>query len=134
MLDIEIALDTKLITTLAITALAGARVHPISFPDTPTLPCIVYQEISAPTDPVHGGTSATVYTTANYQIDAWATSYSVAVALGKAIFDVLEGFGGIIVKGADMFTIQNILRTSRRKNKDPDTNLFWVSQDFTISY
>jgi len=134
MLDIDKALEYKLKTTPEIATLVGDRIYALRFPATPTLPCVVYTELDAPTDPVHGGTSNTVYTTSNYQIDAWAASFSVSVALAKAIFDALEGFGGAVIKDGDVFTIQNILRSTRRKNNDPETSLFWISQDFTISY
>jgi hypothetical protein len=130
-IDVEQALTYKLITALSATI--GSRMHPLRFPDAPTFPCITYQEISAPVVGSHDETSTTL-THARYQLDAWATTYSAAVSLGKAIFDALEGFKGVITKGSDTFTIMAILRVDKRMNSDPETSLWWCSQDFTIWY
>jgi hypothetical protein len=130
-IDVEIAIASKL--TTALSATISTRMHPLRFPDTPTFPCITYQEISAPVVGSHDETSATL-THARYQLDAWATTYSAAVSLGKAIFDALEGFKGVITKGSDTFTIMAILRVDKRTNNDSETGLFWVSQDFVIWY
>jgi hypothetical protein len=130
-IDVEQALTYKLITALSATI--GTRMHPLRFPDTAMFPCITYQEISAPVVGSHDETSATL-THARYQLDAWATTYSAAVSLGKAIFDALEGFKGVITKGSDTFTIMAILRVDKRTNNDSETGLFWVSQDFVVWY
>jgi hypothetical protein len=134
-IDVEQALTYKLITALSATI--GTRMHPLRVPDKPTFPCITYQEISAPVVGSHDETSTTL-THARYQLDAWATGnttgYRDAVSLGKAIFDALEGFKGVITKGSDTFTIMAILRVDKRTNNDAETGLFWVSQDFVVWY
>jgi len=131
-IDVEQALTYKLITALSATI--GSRMHPLRLPDTAVFPAITYQEITAPIVATHDETAANALTHARYQLDAWAVSYAGAVALAKAIFDALEGFKGVITKGSDTFTILSCLRSDKRTNNDPETSLFWVSQDFIIWY
>lgn len=133
-MDVEVALVYKLINTSGVSTLISSRMHPLRLPNTPTFPCITYQEISAPIEATHDETSATALTHARYQIDAWAVTYAGAVALGAAIFTALEGFKGVVTKGAETFTLQSVLRTDKRANNDAETGLFWVSQDFVIWY
>jgi hypothetical protein len=54
-IDVETAIASKL--TTALSATIGSRMHPLRFPDTPTFPCITYQEISAPVVGSHDETS-----------------------------------------------------------------------------
>jgi hypothetical protein len=133
-IDVEQALVYKLVNTSGISSLVSTRVHPLRLPDTATLPAIVYTEISAPTIATHDETAANALTHARYQFDGWASTYSDAVVLGKAIFTALEGFSGIVTSGLDTFTIQAILRVDKRTNNDAETALYWVSQDFMVWY
>jgi hypothetical protein len=133
-IDIEQALTAKLINTAAISTLVSTRCHPLRLPDTAALPAIVYTEVSAPTYATHDESSSNALTRARYQIDAWATTYAGAVALGLAIWTALEGFSGIVTSGADTFTIQSCLRSDKRTNNDAETALYWVSQDFILFY
>lgn len=133
-IDIEVALVTKLTTTTAISNLISTRMYPLRLPSTPTLPCITYKEISAPTEGTHDETSANALTHARYQLDAWAATYAGAIALGSAIFTALEGFSGVVTKGSDTFSIQAALRVDKRSDNDGETGLFWISQDFVLWY
>lgn len=131
-IDADVALVTKVITTTAISTLISTRMHPLRLPDTPTFPCVTYSQIDAPIVSTHDQTSANALTHARYQIDAFAATYAGAVALGKAIFDALEGFAGVVTKGADTFNFQACLRVDKRASNDSETGLWWISQDFTL--
>jgi hypothetical protein len=133
-IDIEQALTYKLVNTAGISALVSTRCHPLRLPDTAVFPAIVYTEVSAPIVSTHDETVANALTYARYQIDAWATTYQGAVALGLAIHTALHGFRGIVTSGADTFTIQSCLRSDKRTSNDAETALYWVSQDFIIWY
>jgi hypothetical protein len=133
-IDVEQALVSKLVNTVAVSNLVSTRVHPLRLPDTATLPAITYQQVSAPVIATHDESAATALTHARYQLDAWAASYAGSVALGKAIFDALHGYKGTITIGADSFIIQGCLRTDKRTNNDAETALYWLSQDFVIWY
>lgn len=134
MIDIDIALVTRLTTTAAVTALIGTRMHPLRLPDTPAFPAITYQAISAPINATMDESSGNALTHARYQVDCWAINYAGSVALAKAVFDALHGFSGVVTKGADTFTIQACLRVDKRQNDDPETSLWWCSQDFVLWY
>jgi len=133
-IDVEQALVYKLVNTTAVSNLVGTRVHALRLPDTATLPAVTYQEISAPIEATHDEATTNALTHSRHQFSAWATSYSACVALAKAIFDTLHGFSGVVTSGADSFTIQACLRAARRKDFDPETGLYWISQDFITWY
>jgi hypothetical protein len=137
MIDAEIALVYKLTNAAAVTALIGSRMHPLRLPDTPTFPCITYKEIDAPIVTTHDETAANALVHSRYQLDCWASgvyAYANSVALAKAVFVELEGFSGIVTKGAETFNFQSITRVDRRADNDAETGLFWISQDFTLWY
>jgi hypothetical protein len=134
-IDVESALVAKLAGNAGVAAIVSTRIHPLRIPDSDgniLLPAITYQEISAPITTTHDETAANALTQSRFQINAWATSYAGAVALGKAIFDALEGFSGIVTSGAETYTLQSVLRVDRRKDNDAETGLYWVIQDFMI--
>lgn len=138
-IDIEDALVYKLVNTVAIAAIISSRCHPLRLPDSDEsnpviLPAIVYSQIDAPIVTTHDATAADALTHARYQVDAWATTYTGAVALAAAIFTALEGFSGIVTSGIDTFMIQACLRVDKRTNNDSETGLYWISQDFTLWY
>jgi hypothetical protein len=133
-IDVEQALVYKLTNTSAISNLVSTRMHPLRLPDTAALPAITYTQISAPVTSANGEASSNALTSARYQFDGWAATYSGAVALGKAIFDALHGYQGTITSGSDTFKIQACLRVDKRSENDAETGLYWVSQDFMIWY
>lgn len=136
-LDIDSALVAKLATSAGVSALVSTRIHPLRLPDSlgwTLLPAITYQEVSAPIVGTHDESAVNALTHSRFQITAWSTSYAGASAVGKAIFDVLEGFSGTVTSGLDTFAIQSILRADRRKDNDAETGLYWVIQDFMIWY
>lgn len=135
-IDVESALVAKLAGNVGVAAIVSTRIHPLRIPQDANgvvlLPAITYQEISAPITSTHDETAANALTQSRFQINAWATTYAGAVALGKAIFDALEGFSGIVTSGLDTYTLQSVLRVDRRKDNDGETGLYWVIQDFMI--
>lgn len=133
-IDIEQALVYKLVNTAGISSLISTRCHPLRLPELATLPALVYSEVSAPTETTMDETSTNALTHARYQIDAWATDYDDAVALAAAVFTALEGFSGVITSGSNTFTIQACMRNDKRANDDPETRLYWISQDFVLWY
>lgn len=133
-LSVEEALTYKVIHASAVSALIGPRFHPLRLPDTATLPAATYQEISNKSASTMDETPGSTLICSRYQIDSWATSHKVSREVSKAIFAVLHGYKGQIVSGFNTFTFQVILRVSRRSNHDPETGLYWTSQDFMVWY
>ena len=133
-IDAEQALYGKLSTTAGITALCSTRIYPLDLPPSVTLPAVTYQIIDAPIEATHDEAAGSSLVYARHQITSWATTYAASVALAKQIHLALQGFKGIITVGADTFTIMSSLRAGKMPNKDPETGLYWISQDYIIWY
>ena len=131
-LDLDQALAYKLSNTAAIQTICGTRIYPLDLPATVTLPAMTYQLISAPISATMDEAAGASLAHPRYQIDGWAGSVSGATALAAAVHTALHGFKGIITSGSSSLTVQSCLRVDKRHNKDPETGLYWVSQDFMI--
>lgn len=134
LLDPDAAMFTKLSTTAGVLGIVAARIYPLDMPPSVTLPCITYQIIDAPLVTTHDETAGSGLAQARHQVDAWASTYAGAVALAKAIHLALHGYHGIVTSGADSLNIQECLRLAKRPNKDAETGLYWISQDYMMSY
>lgn len=130
-MDSDQAMFVRLSTTPAIAALCAARVYPNDLPQDITLPAVTYQIVSAPIESTHDEVVGQSLAHATYQIDAWATTYATAAAVARQIHLALHTFRGA-VPGTPMFQVNLCLRTSKRPNKDPETGLYWISQDYEI--
>ena len=133
-IDVEQEIVYKIQNTAAITTIASTRISPLRLPDQAVLPAITYQLIDAPISASLDEQASGALAHARYQIDAWAFAYSDAVALGKAIFNALHGFKGVITNGVDSFAIMGITREAKSSNNDATTALYWISQDFLVWY
>ena len=87
------SLETDLMTYLEAQALACSdRIYPVQLPQTPTLPAMVYAQVSIVTaDVAHDGQS--VYELGRYQFDCYAQKYGDAKALALALKSTLRNWG-----------------------------------------
>ena len=134
LLDPDAAMYYKLANTVAVSALVSTRIYPLDMPPSAVMPLITYQLIDAPLVTTHDESAGYGLAQARHQIDAWASTYAGAVALAKAIHLALHGYHGIVTSGADSLNIQECLRVAKRPNKDAETGLYWISQDYMMSY
>ena len=89
---IETHIYSALSSSQAITDIAGTNIFPLVLPDSPTLPAITYQIISAMARPTFNTSGMTRY---RVQIDCWssqAQGYAAASALRDAVIATLNGY------------------------------------------
>lgn len=79
----EATVRTFLLAQPTVTALIGARFHPLRLPQGPVLPAVTYQTIFGTSLVTHQG--AADYGRRRLQLDCWASTYAGAVAVKEAI-------------------------------------------------
>lgn len=79
-----------------VAAIVGTRVHPDVLPQGISYPAIRYQRISTPRDQYRTLDGKAEYASPRMQVDAYALARSQAIALGQAVYYLLEGFTGIV--------------------------------------
>ncbi len=92
MAGIEEAIIQRLLTTSAVTAIAGTRVYPGSLPQAVTLPAIVFNKISGA--PLYADAGEVGLEECRLQIDSWAATYGAAKELARAVRGSLSAFTG----------------------------------------
>ena len=90
-LTLEMGLKSVITGNAPIAALISGRCYPMHLPQSPTLPAITYRRISAPPSRVFGDRA---FTTARYQITAWAATIIGAQTLGDALIVLFDDFVG----------------------------------------
>lgn len=86
-MTIEQDLFTRLSTYAGLTALVGTRVYPLILPQTeggPALPAVTYARVTEQREHAMGAHDPNIVV-GYFQIDAWASSYSSAVAVRDQI-------------------------------------------------
>lgn len=87
------SLETDLMTYLEAQGLACSdRIYPVQLPQAPTLPALVYAQVSVvAADVAHDGQPA--YELGRYQFDCYAEKYGDAKALALALKSTLRNWG-----------------------------------------
>lgn len=98
------------------------RCYPVTIPQSPTYPLILYTRISGVRDHHFHGPSGIVRT--RMQIEAWAETYSGAKTLAAAIRGALDGYTGT--------SIGSCLLDNERDIYEPELNVYRVVYDFQI--
>lgn len=122
------AIFSRLSGFAGISALVGARVYPTLMPQKPTLPALVYTEISNVPDYVMGGQSGIAG--ARYQIDSYATSLSAVKALAEQVRLALSGFRGTLVD----VIIDHVEKQNSTTLYEEETALHRVTADYLFFY
>lgn len=115
-------LETKIYSALSgnatVAGKVGARIYPLVMPQDPTLPAITYQRTGA--QQVNTLNGYADLEQAYIRISSWATRYDTAKELASDIhvtMDVATEFKGLLLDDSDGY--------------DPNTGLFFVSQDYS---
>ena len=84
------SLESELVAYLESQSLSCAdRIYPARLPETPTLPAVVFAQVSTPViDIIHAGD--TVYELDRYQFDCYAQKYVDAKALARVLIEALR--------------------------------------------
>ena len=129
MAEVEEAIFTRLTTHAGTTALVVLRVHFNKLPQDVTYPAIRISRVSAERFRSHSG-GTNLLTMTNFQIDAWAETYSEAKALAKQIRLALDFFSGTVTT----VVIQGVELTNDRDLYDDKAEVYAVSADYTIAH
>lgn len=79
-----------------VAALVADRVYPLILPQPPTLPAIRFQRISTPRSQYRTMDGQANYASPRIQIDCWDLTFDGVLALGEAVYSLLEGFNGTV--------------------------------------
>ena len=93
-MSFETEIRARLVANPSIFNLVGARIYPQALPQNPTYPAIIYNvEYAEPAQNLSGPTSVTFPSLALYMV---AETYEVALALGAAVKNSLDGYIGVL--------------------------------------
>lgn len=85
--NIEEAIKYTLVNNSGVSAIT-TRCYPVTLPQNPAFPLILYMRITGIPDNLLHGVSGLVYS--RFQIEAWAVTYAEAKALATAIINALN--------------------------------------------
>lgn len=123
---IETGLFTYLANSPGVTAANEGRVYPLHKPQNDDQTCVVYRVISREFSRTFCGQPN--ITASRVQLDCWATSYSEAKALAKAVREALDFHKGDM-GGVDVLSVQWQFEND---DFESDTGFYRVVQDITI--
>lgn len=112
------SIQTQLFSLLSGATTAGTRVYPLTGPDTPVKPYIVYQRVSASSENVLDGDSG--LTNTRMQIDVYSTTYGEADTIANQIDALMAAWA-----------LQNV-SILNQDGYESDTKLFRVTSDYSI--
>lgn len=134
--DIGKALTYQVSHDSGVTALLGSnpiRFTPTSLPQTPTLPHVVWQDISGTLTQHHG--EASILPRHRIQVTCWGASYADVVAVDKAIKTALDGKRGDWGTGTYVTRVESCqAETTPRGDRDPETQMYQRSRDYIIMW
>lgn len=125
---VEEAVRALLVADPAVSALVSARVYPAPLPQSPALPALSYQRISATRTRSQEGPSGRAR--CRFQVDAWASTYDDARQLAAATRRALDGFRGVVA-GVEL---QEVQLATDRDLYEPDVKLHRVSADYFVAH
>lgn len=136
MIDIRAALFEHLSGDPIIAALAATRIYPGVLPQGITDPSVVQNLISEQTDYHTQGASGLA--AARIQMDAWAQTPDLAVALANAVKDRLSGFRGVVSFGSNSpqseAEIKGIFAESGSDEFDVPSKMHRRRRDYIVWY
>ena len=121
---IENAIRYILINDSSVAAITD-RCYPVTIPQDPTFPLILYTKITGVRDHVLSGPSGHAHP--RFQIEAWAETYAEVKALADAIRDALDGYSGTAF---DEAVIGSCLIYSERDIYENEIKVYRVVQDW----
>ena len=122
---IESALKYILVNDDTVKAIT-TRCYPVTIPQYPTYPLILYTKISGMRDHALGGASGHAHP--RFQIEAWAETYTAAKTLADAIRNALDDYSGT----AAGTVIDSCLIDSERDIYESEIEVYRVIQDYFI--
>lgn len=122
---IEEAIHDILVADITVAAIT-TRVYPVTLPQDPTYPLILYMKISGERFNTLTGASGMAHP--GFQVEAWAETYTEAKSLAGAVRSCLNGYRG--TSGA--VRIGSCLLQSERDIYENEIDCHRVVMDFTV--
>jgi len=120
---IEAAIRSILINDATVKAIT-TRCYPVTLPQSPTYPLILYTKITGMRDHHLRGPSGHAHP--RLQIESWSKSYSEAKTLAAAIRKALDGYSGT----ASSTKIGSCLIESERDIYESEIEVYRIVQDY----
>ena len=124
---IEQAIRYILVNDTTVKAIT-TRCYPVTIPQSPTYPLILYTKISG--DRIHHLSGPAGHAHPRFQIDSWAETYTGAKTLAGAIRNALDGYSGT----AAGTVITSCLIDSERDTYENEIKIHRVIQDYFIRH
>lgn len=128
--DVEGGVYQFLVNSGLVTAVVGSRIFPLRIPAKTTLPALIYQKISGPSE--HSKDGDMQLGNPRFQFTCWASTYDDAKTVIKAVRAALVGFTNGAAMGG--VTVAQIIVDSDNDLHDPETLEFGASLDAIIWY
>lgn len=93
-MTVETALYNYLSGFAGLVALVSTRIYPLILPQTPTLPAVVYQQVSGPR--IHAMGDDPGITSPRYQFSCWDDDHAGAAAVAQQIRLAFENYSGLM--------------------------------------
>jgi len=122
---IESALRSILINDATVKAIT-TRAYPVTIPQSPVYPLILYTKITGMRDHHLRGPSGHAHP--RLQVESWSKTYSEAKYLAVAIREALDGYSGT----ASGVVIGSILIDSERDAYESEIKIYRTIMDFFI--
>lgn len=128
---IETALYNYLSSYAGLSALVSSRIYPLVMPQTPTLPVVVYQQVSGPR--VHAMGNDPGIMDARYQFACWASAHDDAAAVAQQIRLAFENYSGTM-GGAGGGTVYHASVENQFSDHNDETKLYRVLIEVVITH
>jgi hypothetical protein len=133
---IELAFRARLASLPAVAALVGARVYPVTAPQNPTLPYIVYGQaggtFDATLDGILGKREIIL------RVFCWAQTWDEAHALAKVVRGTntargLHAWGGRVMVGDEEIRVTGCFLVAENDDRDDELKYFCVTQQYRVT-
>jgi hypothetical protein len=120
----------RLLATPAVTSIIVDRIEPGSLPQAQILPALVFNKISG--GPIYDDKGEAGLNESRIQIDCWATTYTGALALGRAVRESLSAFFGASGGDESLYIVLDAERDMREGGSNAAEYNYRRSMDFIV--
>lgn len=126
----EEAIIQRLLATTGVTNIVGTRVFPGSLPQAYAMPAVTMHVISG--GPLYADDGEVGLDEVRVQIDCWATTYSAAKLLARAVRESLSAFVGTVGSTAFPYILLDVIRDFREAGGNQAEYLFRTNMDYIV--
>jgi hypothetical protein len=130
---LEEGIYAYLSTYANLVAKVGVKIYPVRFPQSTTMPCVVYQRIDTPrvlTMDTSGASGD--LTNPRFQFEVWAETYKAGKEISDILRAALNGKTGTLSGGGVSVTIRAALASNETVEFSPEFELYRFLNDYII--